>query len=200
MLRVVFYDAGEASEARRDAQKLLEAGAGSVRVAEWAADSPNGTDVNGKLVDDPDGFAEWAAGMIEDAKPVSQARGSEPLRAGVPDFYLSGLGVPEPKWPEVDDVAFYGLSGEIVGAMEPLTEADPVALLGSLLCAFGNAIGRGAHIRVGSDVHYLNLFAALVGESSKSRKGMSWNYVEGLMEVVDGEWATERVASSLARA
>jgi integrase len=31
--------------------------------------------------------------------------------------------------------------------MEPHTEADPVALLGSLLCAFGNAIGRGASVK-----------------------------------------------------
>jgi len=71
---VVLYDAGEASEARRDAQKLLEAGAESVRVAEWAADAPNGADVNGKLVEDPQGFARWAAGMIEGTKPVSRER------------------------------------------------------------------------------------------------------------------------------
>jgi hypothetical protein len=195
---VVLYEAGEASEARRDAQKLLETGAMSVRVAEWPPDASNGADVNGKLVDDPDGFAEWVVGMIEGAKPVSQTRDSEPLRDGMPDVYLSGLEVPEPRWSELDAAALYGLPGEIVGAMEPHTEADPVALLGSLLCAFGNAIGRGAYFRVGSDMHYLNLFAALVGESSKARKGMSWNYVEGLMGALDGEWATERVASGLA--
>jgi integrase len=144
---VVLYDAGEASEARRDAQKLLEAGAESVRVAEWAADAPNGADVNGKLVEDPRGFARWAAGMIEGAKPVSRAREREPQRDGVPDVYLSSLEMPEPKWPELDDAARYGLPGEIVGTMEPHTEADPVALLGSLLCAFGNAIGRGASVK-----------------------------------------------------
>jgi hypothetical protein len=195
---VVFYDAGEASEACKDAQKLLEAGAESVRVVEWTAEAPNGTDVNGKLVENPNGFAEWVAGMIEGAKPVSQVSDSEPRRDGVPDVYLSGLEVPEPKWPELDDAALYGLPGKIVGAMEPHTEADPVALLGSLLCAFGNVIGRGAHFRVGSDTHHLNIFTALVGESSKSRKGMSWNFVEDLMGAVDEEWATERVASGLA--
>jgi hypothetical protein len=195
---VVLYDAGEEQEARRDAQKLLEAGAKSVRVAEWTPDAPNGADVNGKLVENPAGFSEWVAGMIKGAKPVSLVEDSETRRDGVPDVYLSSLEVAEPKWPELDDAAIYGLPGEIVGAMEPHTEADPVALLGSLLCAFGNAIGRGAHFRVGSDIHYLNLFCALVGESSKARKGMSWNFVEGLMRTVAEEWATERVASGLA--
>src|ERR687893_1889130 len=135
--------------------------------------------------------------MIEGAKPVSLVGDTEPRRDGVPDVYLSGLEVPEPKWPELDDAARYGLPGEIVKAMEPHTEADPVALLGSLLCAFGNAIGRGAHFWVGSDVHHLNLFCALVGESSKARKGMSWNYVAGLMAAGDGGWAAGGVASGL---
>jgi hypothetical protein len=154
--------------------------------------------VKDKLVEDPRGLADWAAGMIERAKPMAQVDDSEPRRDGVPDVYLSGREVQGPKWPELDDAALYGLPGEIVGAVEPHTEADPVALLGSLLCAFSNAIGRGAHFRVGSDTHHLNLFTALVGESSKSRKGMSWNIVENLMGAVDEGWATDRVASGLA--
>jgi hypothetical protein len=195
---VVFYDAGEAPEARKDAQKLLEAGADNVKVVEWPPEAPNGADVNAKLAEESADFTEWVAGMIEGAKPVSLVGDTEPRRDGVPDVYLSGLEMPEPKWPELDEAALYGLPGEIVGAMESHTEAHSVALLGSLLCAFGNAIGCGAHFRVGSDTHHLNLFVALVGESSKSRKGMSWNFIEGLMRAVDGEWATERVASGLA--
>ncbi len=195
---VVFYDAGEESEARKDAQKLLKAGAENVRVAEWPPDAPNGADVNGKLVEDPDGFAEWAAEMVAGAGPVSDAKTDEPGREGEPDVYLSSvLDLPEPEWPELDEAAFYGLPGEIVGAMEPHSEADPVALLASLLCAFGNAIGRGAFLRVGSDMHHLNLFVALVGESSKARKGMSWNYIRELMKEVDAGWTAERVASGL---
>jgi hypothetical protein len=195
---VILYDAGEEQVARRDARRLLEAGAESVRVAEWAPDAPNGADVNGKLVENPANFAQFIAGMIEGARPVNRLEDSDLRRGGDPDAYLSGPDGPEPEWPELDDAALYGLPGEIVSAMEPHTEADPVALLGSLLCAFGNAIGWGAHFRVGADVHHLNLFCALVGESSKARKGMSWNYVEGLMGAVDMEWTAERVASGLA--
>ena len=36
-----------------------------------------------------------------------------------------------------------------------------------------------------------------MGESSKARKGMSWNYIQDLMVAVDEEWTTERVASGL---
>lgn len=196
----VFYDAGEEPEARKDGRKLLEAGARSVRVAQWPPGAPNGADVNGKLVEDPDGSAGWASGMVATAKPISVAGDDEPRRGGGPDVYTSGFDspkLPEPNWPVLDDAALDGLPGEIVGAMGPHSEADPVALLGNLLCAFGNAIGRGAHLRVGEDLHYLNLFAAFVGESSKARKGMSWNYVRGLLSAVDEDWERERTVSGL---
>jgi Protein of unknown function (DUF3631) len=68
---IVFYDAGEEAEARKDALKLIEAGAESVRVVEWPPDAENGADINGGLVGDPDGFKRWAAGMIQAARPVS---------------------------------------------------------------------------------------------------------------------------------
>src|SRR5215218_7621633 len=68
---VVFYDAGEASEAHKDAMKLLEAGARSVRVVTWPPYAPNGSDINGRLVEDAKGFEGWAAEMISEANPVS---------------------------------------------------------------------------------------------------------------------------------
>lgn len=76
-------------------------------------------------------------------------------------------------WPTLADEALYGLPGEVVNVIESHTEADPVALLANILIWFGDAIGRGAFLQVGADRHHANLFAALVGESSKARKGMS---------------------------
>src|SRR5918994_588473 len=109
---VVLYDAGEASEAHEDGQKLLEAGAESVKVVEWPPDAPNGADVNGKLVEDPTDFAEWVAGMIEGAKPVLLVGDTEPRRDGVPDVYLPSLpALPEPAWPEIREEALHGLAG-----------------------------------------------------------------------------------------
>ena len=104
---------------------------------------------------------------------------------------------PETSWPEIGDEAFYGLAGEIVRSMEPHSEADPVALLASLLCAFGNVCDRRTHYQVSADRHAMNLFAAFVGESSKARKGMSWNFVESLMRDVDERWMSSRVVSGI---
>jgi hypothetical protein len=72
-----------------------------------------------------------------------------------------------------------------------------VAVLASLLAAFGNAIGRGAFFRVGADLHHLKLNVALVGDTSKGRKGMSWGYVRELMHAADGRWTDERVLHGL---
>ena len=101
------------------------------------------------------------------------------------------------EWPEMDGAALYGLPGDVVRTFEPHTEADPVAVLINLLCAFGNAAGRGAFARVGTTEHHLKLFAGLVGETAKGRKGESWGPVRTLLEDVDPGWASERVMSGL---
>jgi len=84
-----------------------------------------------------------------------------------------------------------------VGAIEPHSEADNVALLGSLLAACGNAMGRGAHMRVGADRHHLNLNVGLVGETSKGRKGMSWGFVRDLLHAADPFWTEDRIMGGL---
>src|SRR3954451_14479263 len=54
----------------------------------------------------------------------------------------AGLAAPV-GWPAPPAPAAYtGLAGEIVAAIAPHTEADPVALLAQLLVAFGAAAGR----------------------------------------------------------
>jgi len=100
-------------------------------------------------------------------------------------------------WPKLDEAAYHGLPGEMVKGMEPHTEADPVALFGTVLCTFGNAIGRGAYFRVGAGWHHLKLNVALVGETSKGRKGTSWEQPRELMHAVDSYWEEERVMNGL---
>jgi hypothetical protein len=100
-------------------------------------------------------------------------------------------------WPELDDAARYGLPGDVVRTFEPHTEADPVAVLANLICAFGNIIGRGAFARVGTTEHHLKLFVGLVGETAKGRKGESWGPVKKAMEDVDPGWVSERVVGGL---
>ena len=45
-------------------------------------------------------------------------------------------------WPTMDEAAYYGIAGDIVRAIRPHTEADPVAILVQTLASAGNAIGR----------------------------------------------------------
>jgi hypothetical protein len=100
-------------------------------------------------------------------------------------------------WPQLAEEAFYGLSGDFVRGWGPQTEADPAALLVNYLAAYGNAIGRGAHARVGADEHHLKLFVGLVGETSKGRKGSSWGPVRAEMAAVDPGWVSNRVVGGL---
>lgn len=83
-----------------------------------------------------------------------------------------------PGWPAAPGAAAYhGLIGEIVRVLEPETEADPVAILTQLLVAFGTAIGRGAYYEIEATRHHPHEFLLLVGESSRARKGSSWDHV-----------------------
>jgi hypothetical protein len=101
-------------------------------------------------------------------------------------------------WPDsLDNQAYYGLAGDIIKKIEPHTEADPAALLISFFVLFGNCIGRTAHFRAEADYHYLNLFACLVGSTSKGRKGVSFNQVKLLFQTIDLEWIKARITQGL---
>jgi hypothetical protein len=93
--------------------------------------------------------------------------------------------------------ARYGLPGELLGLIEPHTEADPAALLFQLLAAFGNIIGRDKYILADGAYHHLNLYGVLVGQTSKGRKGTSWNHIANLMEKVDPDWRKNCVTHGL---
>jgi len=103
---------------------------------------------------------------------------------------------PEP-WPTIVKDAYHGLAGHIVHAIEPHSEADPVALLIQFLTAFGSVIGRGPHFTAEADYHALNLFAVLVGVTSKGRKGSAWGHVQRLFQPVADDWTGERIVSGL---
>jgi hypothetical protein len=81
-------------------------------------------------------------------------------------------------WPAAPGpAAYHGLIGEIVNRLSPETEADPVAILTQLLIAFGTAVGRGAYFEIEATRHHPHEFLLLVGESSRARKGSSWDHV-----------------------
>jgi hypothetical protein len=92
--------------------------------------------------------------------------------------------------------ALYGLAGQVVRTLAPHTEAHPAAILLQFLAALGNAAGPGPHCLVGPARHRLNLFVVLVGESSKARKGTSWNQIERLFAEVDQPWVNTRITTA----
>jgi hypothetical protein len=101
-------------------------------------------------------------------------------------------------WPEpLPEAAYHGLAGEIVRTIEPHTESDPAAILIQLLAAFGNCIGTSPHYQVEGSRHTANLFAVLVGRTSKARKGTSWERITQLFHLVADQWAEMCVQSGL---
>jgi hypothetical protein len=106
----------------------------------------------------------------------------------------------DPKCPQMDERAYHGLAGEIVQAINPVTEADPVALLIQLLTGVGSIIGRTACAEADGHTHYLNLFSVLAGSSSKGRKGSSWARIAQILRLVDEDWLQNRVRNGLVSA
>ena len=98
-------------------------------------------------------------------------------------------------WPMMGEAAFRGLPGEVVHTISPHTEAHPVALLMTFLTTFGAALGRGPHVRVGATEHPGRLFTVLVGSTSKSRKGTSWDEVHRIFVVADPDFTERRILS-----
>jgi hypothetical protein len=95
------------------------------------------------------------------------------------------LPVPDGWPPPPAQAAYHGLAGEIVQAIAPETEADPVAILSQLLVAFGAAAGRGAWFQVEATLHHPNEFLVLIGDSARARKGSSWDHVHRLITGAD---------------
>lgn len=100
-------------------------------------------------------------------------------------------------WPTMRPEAYHGLAGELVRAIEPHTESDPVAILIQTLVCFGSVIGRSAHYRVEASKHHTNLFTVMVGATSRGRKGTSWGRVRSFFVNEEGRWHDGRIKSGL---
>jgi len=121
---------------------------------------------------------------------AEQAKASHSRSNGGGTFVASDASV---AWPQMDEAAYQGLAGEMVEAIEPHSESDPVAILVQFLALAGNAIGRIAYYQVEGTRHHANLFAVLVGDSSKARKGTSLGRVRAVMKVADQGWSDNRL-------
>ena len=104
-----------------------------------------------------------------------------------------GVTWPEPLAPE----AFHGVAGEFVHGVENETEADPAALLIQFLVCVGSILGPSLSTQVSATIHHANLFALIVGESARARKGTSLDLVKRAAEVADPGWSGGNIAGGL---
>jgi len=113
----------------------------------------------------------------------------------------------EPQHPVLNDAAFHGVAGKVVSAFDPHTESDRAAILFQLLAYFGNAVGRQPYFLVEGTSHHVNLFAVLVGATSRGRKGTAGDRVASLFrdlqgpkvaeQVTRGAWGADNIATGL---
>ncbi|MBA2626039.1 MAG: hypothetical protein H0U89_10595, partial [Acidimicrobiia bacterium] len=104
----------------------------------------------------------------------------------------------EASWPVLDPAARYGLAGKVVELIEPHSEADPAALLVDFLVAVGSAIGPGPHALAEAAQHPARLYAVLVGETSRGRKGSARSQIQRVMRAADPGWSDNGQGGGLA--
>jgi hypothetical protein len=116
-------------------------------------------------------IAEPAADLLAGDAPWPDD-GDSPLTGG-PAGHRPSHAKPADTWPEPPaDAAYVGLAGDLVRAVAAVTEADPVALLGTTLAIFGVVAGPACACYQGSQQRP-NIFVVLVGETGSGRKGTS---------------------------
>jgi len=97
----------------------------------------------------------------------------------------------------IDEVALHGIVGDFVRLLMPHTESGLPAVLLQFLVASGLYIGRTGYYQVEGDRHYPNLFVAIVGSTSKGRKGTSWGQILRLFRRVDEQFVSKCITSGL---
>jgi hypothetical protein len=100
-------------------------------------------------------------------------------------------------WPHLPADALRGPAGEFIEIVRPETEADPAALLIDFLVTSGSLLGPGPHVIADGARHTGRLFAVLVGDTSRARKGTARANVQRFFSTVDPGWAESRVMTGL---
>lgn len=99
--------------------------------------------------------------------------------------------------PTLDPAVFECFLGSLVAKVEATSEADPVAILASLICAAGVHLGQGPHVRAGDDPHPLLVWPLIVGRTSAGRKGTSWSTAKRLLAAADVDFTHANIKSGL---
>lgn len=147
------------------------------------AEHPHHTPALRIVPDEPDWLAE--APPIVPTAPTA-ARVTAPAakaETGDPSPAPGRSAWPEPMGAE----AYHGIAGVLVRAVAGDTEADPAAILGSILATAGALCGRYATMYQGG-AQAPNLYVALVGDSSTGRKGTAGALVREMFTAALDGW------------
>ena len=103
-------------------------------------------------------------------------------------------------YPDFERADFYGIAKEVAELGSEQSEADPVAVYFSFLVAAAAMIGNYRYLLIGDSKHNARLFAALVGASSRARKGTSFKPVERIVRKTEEayEKTTDSIKETLA--
>jgi len=119
-------------------------------------------------------------------RPETILQTIDPLSSGLEPIRPERAVLP---WPRpIGPQAHLGVIAELLRAVEPLTEADPNAVLVQLLAALGNLLGNGPHLVIGEKRHALRLWPLVVGSTSSGKKGTGSSVVFSLLDDVDVSW------------
>ena len=97
----------------------------------------------------------------------------------------------------IASAALHGIVGDVIKLLMPHTESGLPAVLVQFLVASGLFIGRTGYYLAEGDRHYTNLFAAIVGTTSKGRKGTSWSQVRRILRLTDENFERTCVTSGI---
>jgi hypothetical protein len=88
-------------------------------------------------------------------------------------------------WPIMESKATHGIVGSIARLATENSEADPVAVIATVLVYAAAEFGRAQYTRIGDDIHHSRHFGAIVGQSSRARKGTSYGPVRRIFELAE---------------
>lgn len=84
-------------------------------------------------------------------------------------------------FPEFPHDHYYGIAADVVATACMNSEAAPMSVYITFLTAAAALLGHKRYLQIGETKHYARIFSALVGASSRGRKGTSFYPVERII-------------------
>lgn len=113
------------------------------------------------------------------------------------DEAQQGSEAPSQRRPLPDEAVYHGLLGEAAVKLCESSEADPVAVLATLLAGYGVMVGPSPFVRIGADSHPPLIWPLILGHTSIGRKGTSWGVARSLLHPADPAFYRESVTAGL---